>query len=499
LSQIRPSDHDRISLKALLGLLLVAAAAILVHGYHPGVEDAEIYLPGIKKALNPALYPHNAAFFLSHAHMTLFPQLIAASVRISHLPLDWALLLWHWFSIFFLLLGCWHVGRLVFPTSRARWGGVALVASLLTIPVAGTALYIMDQYLSTRSLSTPAVLFIIVNVAERKFGRAALWAAFTSVIHPLMVVFGVSYALILLWAGQRQKAALPNPRAAVAGCLLLFPFGLFPPVSDAYREVLETRPYFFLLRWHWYEWLGIVAPVALLWWFRRIARRQGLPVLERMCAALVVFATIFFAASLVITIPPRFANLAELQPMRSLHLVYILFFVFAGGLLAEWVLKNKSWRWMTLYLPLCAGMAYVQVLTFPATPIIEWPGAAPANDWMKAFLWVRDHTPVDAYFALPPDHMALPGEDQHGFRAIAERSRLADRIKDSGAVTMFPALAQTWRQQVRTEDGWRNFQAADFQRLKHMFGVNWVVLQAPGVSGLPCPYENRAVMVCRVE
>jgi len=29
-------------------------------------------------------------------------------------------------------------------------------------------------------------------------------------------------------------------------------------------------------------------------------------------------------------------------------------------------------------------------------------------------------------------------DDQHGFRAIAERSRLADAVKDSGAATMFP-------------------------------------------------------------
>ena len=73
-------------------LFLITAAAIGVHGYHPYVEDAEIYVPGIKKLLNPELYPFNAGFFASHAHLTLFPDLIAASVRITHLPFDWALL-----------------------------------------------------------------------------------------------------------------------------------------------------------------------------------------------------------------------------------------------------------------------------------------------------------------------------------------------------------------------------------------------------------------------
>lgn len=63
--------------KDLLSLSGLTLGALLVAGYHPYVEDAEIYLPGVNKILNPALYPFGGEFFLSHAHMTLFPRLIA--------------------------------------------------------------------------------------------------------------------------------------------------------------------------------------------------------------------------------------------------------------------------------------------------------------------------------------------------------------------------------------------------------------------------------------
>ncbi|HEY6074790.1 MAG TPA: hypothetical protein VIV15_15765, partial [Anaerolineales bacterium] len=142
-------------------LLLISMGAVLVHGYHPAVEDAEIYVPGIKRALNPGLYPYNDAFFASHASRTLFPKLIAASVRVTHLPLDFALLIWHVLSIFLLLLACWKISRICFHNIRAQLGSVVLVASLLTLPVAGTALDLVDQYLNTRSLSTPAVMFAV--------------------------------------------------------------------------------------------------------------------------------------------------------------------------------------------------------------------------------------------------------------------------------------------------------------------------------------------------
>jgi hypothetical protein len=472
--------------------------AVLVHGYHPFVEDAAIYVPGIKHRLNPALYPRNAAFFESHARMTGFPRLIAASVRLSHIPLDWALLLWHGLAIFLLLLGCWHLARLAFRDPIAKWGAVSLVAALLTVPVAGTALYVMDQYLNPRSLSTPAVLFMVLAGVERKFVRMALWTAFTALIHPLMVVFGLAYVILL--HGMNRVGARENRQQVAARVLAgLLPLGLFPPVTAPYREVLDSHPYFSVLRWQPVEWLGIVLPLATLFWFHRIARREHLPLLDRMCRALILFAVLFFLLALVISIPPQLAGLAELQPMRSLHLLYVILFVFGGGLLAQFVLKKIAWRWIALFLPLCAGMYFAQRQLFPNTRHLELPGMTPRNRWVETFVWIRQNTPIDSYFALDPRHMEADGEDQHGFRAIAERSMLADSVKDSGVVTMFPSLAATWKAQVQAESGWKEFGAADFARLHREQGVNWVVLQDRRLTGLSCPYTNQDLSVCQIE
>jgi hypothetical protein len=480
--------------KDLMLLAAITAASFLVHGYHPYVEDAEIYVPGIKKLLNPALYPYNQAFFASHARLTLFPNLIAGSIRLTHLPADCALLAWQFVCVFVFLYACWKIGRLVFADPFVTWGGVTLVASLLTIPVAGTALYIMDQYLTARSVSTATVLMLVANATERHYGRAALWGVLTAAVHPLMVVFGVSYVLILEWFRSKDVANTP-----VVVLAALLPFGLFPPPTDSYRSIIGTHFYFFLLKWEWYEWLGIFGPLVLFWWFGRIARKNEFPMLATMCRALLAFGVIFFAAGVVLTIPDRFFQFAELQPMRALHLEYTLMFVFGGGLLAQFVLGRHLWRWLALFIPLCGGMFYAGRELFPATPHLEMPGAAANNAWVETFLWVRQNTPVDAYFALNPDHMELPGEDQHGFRALAERAMLADRVKDSGAVTMFPNLADTWTEQFNDQKDWKKFQAEDFRRLKKKYGVTWVVLEKPAVAGLACPYENERLTVCRIE
>jgi hypothetical protein len=194
----------------------------------------------------------------------------------------------------------------------------------------------------------------------------------------------------------------------------------------------------------------------------------------------------------------RLEALARLQPMRSLFLLYILMFLFMGGFLGEYVLKNRVWRWLALFVPLCAGMYTAQRALFSASQHLEWPWVAPANPWSQAFVWVRENTPADAIFALDPEHMDLPGEDEQGFRAIAQRSRLADAVRDAGAVSMFPAMADEWFRQVQAQRGWKDLQAEDLHRLRVSFGVTWVVLRSPGVAGLDCPYHNSSVLVCRL-
>jgi hypothetical protein len=538
--------------KTAAGLLLLTAAALLVHGYHPYAEDAEIYLPGVERILNPGLFPAGREFFASHASLTLFPNLIAMSLRISHLPMEVGIFLWHVASIFLLLLACWELSGILFTDARARWAGVGLVAALLTIPVAGTALYIVDQYLNPRNLAAFCAVFAVARCLQKKYVRAVLWLVVAGSVHPLMASFAFSFCALLGvievfgsrfgfgWlgvsqgrtSGAKQFAAVTSaPKGDIHSCavtaslkrcpdtnqhfsalkagdifgalgmfgFLLLPFGisLDPPTSRAYHEAAMRHHFHYVQLWQWYEWLGIVAPIALLWWFYRIAVRQERKALARLCRALVIYGTIYFVAALIVDFPARFESLARLQPLRSLHLLYMLLFLVMGGFAGEYVLKNRLWRWLALFVPLAAGMFFAQRELFPQSAHIEWPGVAAKNPWAQAFVWVREHTPVDAMFALDPRFMQLPGEDAVGFRCLAERSRLADQTKDSGAVSMFPPLAEEWWAQVQAQSPWESFQLGDFERLKDKYGVNWVVIQRP-VPGIECAYDNGAVRVCQL-
>jgi hypothetical protein len=478
-------------------LLLLTAGALIVHGYHPWSEDAEIYLPGIEKILHPELFPVGREFFQSHAGLTFFPNIVAFSMRITHLPLEAAIFLWHIASIFFLLTACWQLSGLLSPGRQtARWCGVSLVAALLTIPVAGTALYLVDQYLNPRNLAAFAGIFAVTRMLEKKYLRSFLWLAFAACVHPLMWAFPFSFCalfLVLQRVEGREKAPALNE---VNGFWPAIP--LAPVSSPAYREVTKLHNYFYIQKWAWYEIVGAIAPLALFWWFAKLARSRQWNVLESVCRAFALYGLIYLAVSLALDLPPRFEVLARLQTMRSLHLLYIVLFLVIGGFLGEYVLRQSVWRWLLLFLPLTLGMFVAQRSLFPASAHVELPFVASKNPWAQAFVWIRINTPEDAIFALDPEYMKIAGEDEIGFRCLAQRSRLADWIKDNGAVSMFPTLADEWWTEVQSQTPWKSFRAEDFARLKQKYGANWMVVQQPGITGLNCPYETSAVRVCRI-
>jgi hypothetical protein len=218
---------------------------------------------------------------------------------------------------------------------------------------------------------------------------------------------------------------------------------------------------------------------------------------------MVPFVVIAALAAIGLGIPARFEALTRLQPLRCLALCYMILVVIGGGLLGKYLLQGHVWRWVALLVPLGLGMFLAQRQVFPASSHIEWPSAQPRNRWAQAFDWIRVNTPVDALFALDPRHMELPGEDENGFRARAERSMLADLVKDKGAASMFPPLSVEWARQVGDERNFERFNQKDFERLRQHYGVTWVVVQQSSaahsdLTGLECPYENSEVRVCRL-
>lgn len=478
---------------------MLAFLALLIHGYHPYADDGAIYVAGIEKVVDPGLFPVHAAYVLPHLRHSLFSFAIGLLIRALHVPLAYALFSIYILSLWLMLYACLRLARLLFPEPRAQWGAVLLLTVTLTLPVAGTAIFFCDPYLTARSLSTPATLLAIAYLLERKTVAASLCLVAAFFLHPLMAAYAIGYAVVLtLLRRSRWQWLAALAVAVIAAGILGSHAGKLLGASGAYRIAASSRSYFFLNQWAWFEIFGLLPPLiaAFYYWYRHnftLRLNRGL-----ISAASLYVGILAIAFAVCFTRTDAAFLLGRLQPLRAFQLIYILFFLSLGALLGEHVLRRRQWAWITCFAIIAGTMFTVQRYTYPALQHVEWPWSQPLNPWERAFLWIRSNTPKDAYFAIDPHYQLQVREDTVGFRATAQRSVLPDWNKDGGVAAIDPPLAQQWWNEVNET---RNFSHwTDQQRLQVLapLGVDWLVLPASTSTRFVCPYLNSAVRVCRM-
>jgi len=485
----------------LLAVSLLTLFAFAIAGYHPFVEDGGVYAAGIEKLLNPALFPTWTAFVTEHLRFSLFAPIVVHIVRFTHLSLEWTLLLLDLLSIWTTLFAAWLLASRLTPNTHARLAAVTLLACWLTLPIAGTSLMLMDPYVTARSFTTPLTLLALVFALDALSGRRAAWLlcavalVLAAILHPLMAGYALG-AVACLAAVKAQRIWPPLTVAALALTLAAILRVGAPAESPTYLRIATTRYYWFLSEWHWYELLGLIAPVLIL-----IAlRNRGTPENRLLTHAAVLLSSIALLVAICFAHESYATHLvARLQPLRAFQIVYELMILLLGAWLGTHVLEHHLWRWTVLLVGLGMPMFFAQRSTFPNSAHIEWPNSPPANPWQQAFVWIRTNTPADALFALDAHYItAGKHEDAQCFRAIAQRSALPDYSKDGGEASITPGLTDQWaigqaaQTTLETEPDSRRE-----ARLKPL-GVSWVVLERSSQTAWSCPYQNPTVKVCRL-
>ncbi len=299
------------------------------------------------------------------------------------------------------------------------------------------------------------------------------------------------FALVLLGSAALQSATAPDSPAALAA--------------------VHSRYYWFLAQWHWFEWMGLVAPAVLLAALSHWGSNWMTAEARALCRAAIAFAILAALVALFFAQEDfRAHTVARMQPLRAFLLIYAVMALLCGASLAQlsaiWAGRARS-RWSRLAATLLAPsivtvaavlMFRVQRATFPASIHIESPGRENPNPWAEAFVWARDHTPENTLFALDARYINTAGEDAQTFRAIAQRSAIPDFSKDGGEAATSPGLAPQWQRAAAATADLSHLSDAARDAKLAPFGVQWAVLHASAPTQHACPYANAAVKVCRV-
>ncbi len=437
------------------------------------------------------------------------PLALSLTVLALHLASIWATL----FAAWLLACRCW-------PGRTARTGAVVLLSCWLSLPVAGTALAIMDPYLTARSISTPCTLLALAFALDATDWLASprtrrrgliLWIvsiALAAAVHPLMAAYALGATLFLAclrsptgFTRRWSTAALAAASIVAAACIRF----AAAPESAAYQRIALTRTYWFPAEWSWYELIGLAAPLAILALFalrtsQLVSPEQPSSTRALAQTAIAAGATAWLTAALFAHATSATHLVARMQPLRVFHLVYLVMILLLGAALGDRLLRRTAWRWTAATLLLGGIMFSAARSAFPSSPHLELPWTSPPNPWIQAFLWIRDNTPSDALFALPADYINSPGEDAQCFRAIAERSALPDYSKDGGEASIAPELTPAWTTGQQAQQLLTAPTTTDAARISTLtpLAVTWLVLDTSTQTHLTCPYTNSTVKVCHL-
>ncbi|HZQ44587.1 MAG TPA: hypothetical protein VFA99_15135 [Acidobacteriaceae bacterium] len=490
-------------------------ATLLVHGYHPLAEDGGLYVAGVELTLNRSLFPHFTEFVSAHMHYSIFAPVVASITKLTHLPLLGVLLLIELLSIVLMLTGARAVLRRITHNECAQLAGIATVAALWTVPIAGTSLLLMDPYITARSLSTPLSLWAIAfafddwRINRRSLTGCVVTIALAAAFHPLMAGYALGLILVLRILRIRHKtlALVGLALLIIAATAILQAHA--PAESAAVVLAAKSRYYWFLSQWHWYELFGLIAPLLVLVALRR-SRFEVDANKARLCNAAILYGCFAAALALVFAHESYQAHIvARLQPLRAFLVIYLMMFLLLGAWLQqvfERLASRSSARQYTRYamVPILLGAAVAMFIVqrdqFAASPHIElpWRLRQNPNPWVGAFLWCRDNTPPDALLALNAHYITTDGEDAQTFRAIALRSALPDFSKDGGEAAIRPRLADEWATGFTAQLDLDQQTTPELHAHLDPYGIGWVILRTNSPAVLSCPYRNDVLKVCQL-
>jgi len=499
-----------------LALLVALTLLVLfVHGYHPLAEDGGLYVAGVLWKLDPSLFPLDTAFVTEHLRFSVFAPFVAMLVRFTHLSLSWTLFLLYLFSIALTLFAGRQILRRIIPSEPAQFAGVALLAAWWTLPVAATSLMLMDPYLTARNFSLPLSLLAIAfsldewRLTPRSFSACALCIVIAFLFHPLMTSYALAFiVLIRIFRSRRAFALLAFLIVLVLGAALVIQLKA-PHESPALFAAEVTRYYWFLSQWHWYELLGIIVPLLIFAALQRQRRIVFSPPITALCCAAIAIGLIATLVALLFARENLSTHLiARWQPLRVFVLIYAVMGMLLGAALHQLCFATHhrtlqpSSALRSLPFAVILGFAgimfTVQRWAFPASIHLEIPGRSNPNAWAQAFLWSRDHTPTNAFFAIDANYITTEGEDAQTFRATAQRSILPDHSKDGGEAAITPALADAWLRGATVQTNLSSLDDSTRDSRLLPLGVTWMVLHASTPTRHTCPYANSVVKICHL-
>lgn len=475
---------------AVLFFVLATANA---GGYRYGASDQAFYIPAIRDAMTPPLFPRDSAMLAAQGGAILWDGIVGGLTTGLGVPLPWV-----FFGVYVLgVIALYAGGTLTAHVAGVgAWGTVALMAALtLRHRIAKTGVNTLEGYLHPRMIAFAIGLFATAAFLKRRPVAALVAILIAGAVHPTTAVWFallIGVAACVAWPTWRVPLLTVGVAGAAgaAWAVLAGPLASRAVVMDAsWLEAVATKDYLFPHAWPVYAWLLNLLPAALCGLLLARARDLSAELRGLLVGSLAL--TAFFLVTLPL-VTMRYALAVQMQIPRVFWLVELTALLGLAAV-ASRAPHVTAARVVAIFL-IVLSTARAGVVLFSEKDGRLATIGLPADDWTAAQRWLRDHTPRDAHVLADPDHAWRYGSS---VRVGAERDVFHEDVKDS-ALAMYDrdVALRVVERRARTS-GFPSLSVDEIRALAHDFDLDYLISDES--LALPIVYENATFRIYALE
>jgi len=475
-------------------VLIFVVIALFIHGYQFPGTDNSVYIPIIKKSMNPNLYKNDLLFMQTQKELSYSPDLIGKILKYVD-DIETVFFVLYILSSYLIFYSIARITQSIFKKKEIMY--IVLLLSIIPQTVGGTAMWTHEMHMHPRIIAVALALLSILFFIDGKSVISAVLLGIGFLIHPISVIGAFCSIMFYLLIKKRIVILI---LALLVFLIIASPLiyrGLntesdFPTIMTPNQRELVRSTYIYPLSWKYFYYasflLFLIVFLSSFYIKEKSFNEKDMKVMVIAAVSLFLFCfAIIFASIIPVT------KIIQLQLSRGLFYLYWFAIIYLGfvvyNLLTQRDLQNKVLSIIGVFGFIIGTLASSSIIAAEGNAFnVDIPYyseySEEVQEWINVQEWAKHNTQIDSVFIVPPNI-------NPSFRVFSERPTVLTFLDDGPMVFGLKYTEEFYRREKDLMD-YDDLDGEELKELAIKYNALYIVVKKGSTNiELPLLFENK--------